>query len=266
MPGAATYPRWAIIIAFYNEERYVQQTVRCALAQDRDDIALICVDNASTDASNTLVAKQLADHPRAILVTETRQGHTFALRRGVALAEELGVEKVAFWDADTIYPPNYISRADKLMGDNESIVGAMAIGIYGPFDSLKNRIIRWRMGLTARILTGQAHTGTFGQAFRIRSLVACGGPKNEDWPYVLYDHELVHRILKLGRTAYASDHVCWPSDRRRVKSGVRWNLFERLIYALTPYSAKDWFFYEFLSNRLKTRGMNEAALRVRDWD
>lgn len=259
-------PKWVIVIAFYNEERFILPTVACALAQDRDDIMLVCVDNASTDRSHELVADAIKGNPRACLVTETNQGHTFALRRGLAIAQELGAEKIAFWDADTTYPPHYISRANDLMGDDQGIVGAMAFDIYGDYDSPKNRLIRWRMALTARILSGQGHTGTFGQTFRIAPLAACGGPKSDSWPYVLYDHELFHRVLKRGRTVYAADHVCWPAPRRLVNSHVRWNLTERLLYALTPYAVKDWFFYSFLAPRLKARGMFEAGLRVRDWE
>jgi glycosyltransferase involved in cell wall biosynthesis len=264
--ASSSSPKWAIVIAFYNEARFIRPTVDCALAQTRDDIALICVDNASTDESPAIVAEAIAGHPRAMLVTETNQGHTFALRRGLAIAQDLGAEKIAFWDADTFYPPHYITRADELLDDDPAIVGVQAFDIYGPYDSPKNRIIRHRMALTASLLSGQGHTGTFGQCFRIAPLVACGGPKNDDWPFVLYDHELIHRILKRGRLTHAADHVCWPAPRRVAKGHVRWNLTERLLYALTPYAVKDWFFYDFLSPRLRARGMFEAGLRVRDWE
>lgn len=263
---AAPPPRWAIVIAFFNEAKFIRPTVDCALAQDRDDIVLICVDNASTDDSAAIVADAIKGHPGALLVTETSQGHTFALRRGLAIAQELGATNIAFWDADTRYRPNYVSRADALLGDDPRIVGVQAFDIYGPFDSVKNRIIRHRMALTASLLSGQGHTGTFGQCFRIAPLVAAGGPKNDDWPFVLYDHELIHRVLKQGRLTHAADHVCWPAPRRQVKGHVRWNLTERLLYALTPYALKDWFFYDFLSPRLRARGMFEAGLRVRDWE
>ena len=259
-------PKWVIVIAFYNEAKFIAPTVRCALRQDRDDIMLICVDNASTDASPQIVADAIAGHPRACQVTETNQGHTFALRRGLAMAQELGAEKIAFWDADTFYPPHYISRADALLGTDQRIVGVQAFDIYGPYDSPKNILIRHRMALTASILSGQGHTGTFGQCFRIPALAAAGGPKSDDWPFVLYDHELIHRILKIGRLTHAADHVCWPAPRRTQKGHVRWNLTERLLYAFTPYAVKDWFFYRFLAPRLRARGMFEAGLRVRDWE
>jgi glycosyltransferase involved in cell wall biosynthesis len=258
--------RWAIVIPFYNEERFIAPTIACARALDWPDLQIILVDNASTDGSHALVAGLIADEPRARLVVETAQGHTFALRRGFALAGELGASRIAFWDADTIYPPDYVSRADALIGDDPHIVGAQAIDIYGPATSLKARWQRWRLALTSRILWDQGHTGTYGQAFRMDALAACGGPKNDAWPFVLYDHELVHRIISQGRLRMHKDHVCWPSSRRVANSHVRWNLTERLIYALTPFAAKDWFFYRFLNRRLAARGMWEAGLRVRDWE
>ncbi len=263
---AAFHPKWVIVIAFYNEAKFIAPTVACALAQDRGDICLVCVDNGSTDDSAAIVADAIKDSPRAMLVSETRQGHTFALRRGLEVAQELAADNIAFWDADTFYPPHYISRADQLLGNDPRVVGVQAFDIYGPYDAPKNVVIRHRMAVTASLLSGQGHTGTFGQCFRIAPLMAAGGPKNDDWPFVLYDHELIHRILKVGRLTHAADHVCWPAPRRQAKGHVRWNLTERLLYALTPYAVKDWFFYGFLGPRLRQRGMFEAGLRVRDWE
>jgi len=257
---------WAIIIAFYNERRFIGKTIAAALAQNRDDVLIICVDNGSTDGSDELVAQLIEGKPHARLVRELRPGHTNALWRGVAEAQAAGVRNVAFWDADTHYPVDYLSRADQLLARDPAIVGVQAFDIYGPRGSLKNRLVRHRMALTARLVSRQGHTGTFGQCFRLGALVAAGGPKNDDWPFVLYDHELVHRMLKQGGLVSAADHVCWPAPRRKQKGHVRWNLQERLLYAVTPYSLKDWFFYRFLGPRLRARGMFESCLRVRDWE
>lgn len=265
-PSRDWRPKWAIIIAFYNEEGFIAPTIAAGLAQDRDDILLICVDNASTDGGPALVADMIAGHPHAVLITESRPGQSWAFRTGYELARAHGAENIAFWDADTQYPPHYISRADALLGDDPAIVGVQAFDIYGPFDSFKNIVVRHRLALTASLLTGQSHTGFFGYAIRASTLAAIGGPKNDAWPYVLHDHELIHRVLKQGRLTHAADHVCWPAPRRQVKGHVRWNLAERLLYAFTPYALKDWFFYRFLGPRLKARGMFEAGLRVRDWE
>ncbi|WP_310498615.1 glycosyltransferase [Sandarakinorhabdus sp.] len=262
----ADTPLWAIIIPFYNEQDFIAPTLRCALAQDWPSLAILLIDNGSTDGSAALVAGMIAGDPRARLVHEGQPGQTFALRTGFGIAQEMGAAKVALWDADTLYRPDYIARADALMGTDETISGAMAIDLYAQFDAPESRLQRRRLALTARILSKQCHTGTFGQSYRVSALAAAGGPKNDTWPLVLHDHETAHRVLKHGRTVYDADHVCWPSPRRTQNSHVRWNLTERLMYHVTPFALKDWFFYRFLAPRLKARRMYEAGLRVRDWE
>jgi len=35
---------------------------------------------------------------------------------------------------------------------------------------------------------------------------------------------------------------------------------------VTPFAAKDWFFYRFLAGRFARRRMMQENLRVRDWE
>ena len=86
------------------------------------------------------------------------------------------------------------------------------------------------------------------------------------WPYVLKDHELVNRVSKHGRFGRSPDLWVLPSDRRGDRGGVRWTLMERVLYHVTPFWAKDWFFYRFLGPRLEGRGMRDTVLRKRGWD
>lgn len=258
--------RWAIVIPFYNEEKFIAPTIACARSQDWHDLVIIPVDNGSTDGSHALVTGLAAGDPRVHLTQEAEPGQTCALQHGFRLAQQLGADRIAFWDADTIYEPDYISRANALIGEDPRIVGAQAVDLYAPKSALASRWQRWRLALTSRILWDQGHTGTFGQAFRIDALARAGGPKSPNWPFVLHDHELINRVVKHGRLRMHKDHVCWPSDRRVANTHVRWNLTERLLYALTPFAAKDWFFYRFLNKRLAARGMWESGLRVRDWE
>jgi hypothetical protein len=46
---------------------------------------------------------------------------------------------------------------------------------------------------------------------------------------------------------------------------VRWNLFERFLYYLVPYSLHGWFFYGFLASRFKKRDLNHLRLREKPW-
>ncbi|MDX2225441.1 MAG: hypothetical protein SFV21_21995, partial [Rhodospirillaceae bacterium] len=92
-----------------------------------------------------------------------------------------------------------------------------------------------------------------------------GGYGAHHWPFVLKDHELIHRVLKRGRVRYDWDLWCIPSPRRNDRRAVRWSLAERLLYHVSPFAAKDWFFYRFLGPRFAARGMADTRLRARNW-
>ncbi len=258
-------PRWSIVLPFYNEEGFIADTLRSAVALESGPVRLILVDNASTDTTEAVCRRVLAGAPglEVDYVWEGRPGPSHALAAGFARVD---TPWVSFWNADTTYPPDYLQRAEALLA-REGVVAAMAVGLDAAPGSLTGRWQRYRKFVTSRVLRWQAHTGTFGQCFRTEALRAAGGPRSEAWPWVLDDHELMHRVFRVGgRSRYHPDFWCLPSSRRRSCAHVRWTVFERALYHLTLYRAKDWFFYRFLSRRFRARGMLSANLRRRDWD
>jgi hypothetical protein len=64
------------------------------------------------------------------------------------------------------------------------------------------------------------HAGAYAQAFRSRAFMAVGGYDPVRWPYLMEDHEIVHLLMRFGSVSYAADHYCFPSDRRRDRSGA----------------------------------------------
>jgi hypothetical protein len=56
-----------------------------------------------------------------------------------------------------------------------------------------------------------------------------------------------------------------PSTRRPDDPGVRWSLPERLLYHVTPYGLKGWFFYRFLARRFEARRMKQTNYRAQPW-
>jgi hypothetical protein len=119
--------------------------------------------------------------------------------------------------------------------------------------------------VVSRLLSHQAHTGGFGQAFRTDAFRAAGGYSAAQWPYVLEDHEIMQRIFKQGRSRYARDLWCITSNRRKDRSAVNWTMGERLLYHGTPFALKDWFFYSFLKKRFEARALANANLREKSW-
>ena len=261
--AVAAPPQWSVIVPYFNEREYIAGSVKSAMAQVGTGLHLILVDNASTDGSEAVARDLLAGRTdlKVSYLREEKPGQIVALETGFAAVD---TPFTAFWDADTHYPPHYLAEAERLLSDGRHVV-AQAADIYDPPDSMGAKITRLRLRATQMILSRNGHTGSFGQTFRTEALRKAGGPSSPDWPYVLYDHELMHRIFKVGRGTGSLSLWAAPAPRRQASSHVRWTLFERLMYAFTPFALKDWFFYSFLARRFEKRKMVQQNLRIRDW-
>lgn len=271
---------WSIIVPFYNEANYLRPCLQSLLAQSilaqtLAPLRLILVDNASNDGSAELARQIVADclaqkgldqrsgQIEAIYLHEAKPGKIHALCTGIA---KIDSEFVALCDADTIYPPDYLARAQNLIGAQEHpgrrpIAGAIAFGLSAPPSSLASLFVRLKGMIVAKLLPRQCHSGGYGHVFRSDYLRRSGAYDANKWPFVLEDHEIVHRILKLGAIRYDANFWCQTSDRRQDRTSVNWTLFERLMYHVTPFSRKDWLFYEFLAPRFRQRKMDQTALR-----
>lgn len=258
--------RWSIVLAYYNEADFLPDTLRSLTAQTMRGFHLILVNNASSDNSEELALEVMATAPdiRTTFLTQTQPGQIHALRMGVEAVES---EFVCIMDADTFYPPHYLIEADKAFRSGApDLVGVMATDIYAPAASRAGILKRLHVSIVSRILGKQAHTGGYAYAFRTEILRKAGSYSVERWPYVLSDHEMVHRVLKFGRTTYPFGHWCMPSTRRPDEPATRWTLGERLAYHFTPYTMKDWLFYSFLARRFHARKMGHTNYRIRNWD
>jgi glycosyltransferase involved in cell wall biosynthesis len=245
----------------YNEAAFLPQTLGSIMAQTTA-FDLIIVDNGSTDDCIDKARTQLADYPgKVTFLQEPRPGQVYALQTGIAAVAS---EFTAICDADTIYPPHYLSTATALFdAKGPDYVAACAYlrrdTFFAGLGSMAHRL------LAALMLPHQNHTSGAAQMFRTQTLRAAGGYDPALWPYVLKDHELMHRVLKLGQQVYHPALWCTTSDRRADRRNVRWTLRERLNYHLTPRSRQHDFFYRYLATRFDARGQRDTVLRERDW-
>ena len=253
--------RWSIVIPVYNEADFLPRTLASIIAQTTA-FDLIIVDNGSTDGCIDNARMQLADYSgKVTFLHEPRPGQVYALQTGIAAVAS---EFTAICDADTYYPPQYLSTATHLFdAKGANYVAACACLRREPFfrglGSMAHRL------LAAFILPHQNHTSGAAQMFRTDALLAAGSYDPLLWPYVLKDHELMHRVLKLGRQIYHHTLWCTTSDRRADRGKVRWTVLERVVYHLTPRSRQHDFFYQFLARRFDARGQRDTVLRERDW-
>ena len=259
-------PRWSVVIPYYNERDYLPATLASLLAQRERPFRLILVDNGSSDGSAEIARQALTDAAGVdvIHLQETEPGQAAALECGLRAAE---TEFTAICDADTRYAENYLERAGEVFKDGgPDVVAVLATALYGDPDCADSRRRRLKMRIVPYLLRNQCHAGGYAQTFRTEALKRAGGYSRAIWPHLRKDHELIHRVLKEGRIVHDPNLWCFANARRDVAAQSRWTLSERVLYHLTPFQAKDWFFYTFLGPRMAARKMDELRLRERPWE
>lgn len=253
--------RWSIVIPVYNEADFLPRTLRSVVNQTLP-FNLIIVDNGSNDGCIDAAQKQLAAYRgKVTFLHEERPGQVHALRAGINAVD---TEFAAICDADTFYPPHYLATAAAVFdAKGPSFVAVCAYLRRGR--GLRASASMAHQLLASHIWPHQNHTSGAAQMFRTSDLRAVGGYDPSLWPYVLKDHELMHRVLMRGRQAYHPQLWCVTSDRRADRTSVRWTLAERIRYHLTPATRQHDFFYRFLAGKFEARGQQDTVLRERNW-
>lgn len=255
----------SVVVPYYNEAGYLPATLSSLIAQTLRPFSLVLVDNGSTDDSE-LVCRETLKNSHGIDVTYVHEPHPGKISALQAGLREVDTDLVALCDADTYYPPHYLSLCHEILETaDDTTVAAMALQIYRHPNGLRAKVTRRFYVLLSRVFTKQAFTGGSGQIFRTDALERAGGFSEDLWPYVLLDHEVMQRIFKIGNSRYDYELWCMPSMRRSDRSKVRWSLVERLLYNFTWHPLKDWYFYRFLGPRLEKRGKGHLRLREKTW-
>lgn len=253
-----------LLLPFYNEQGWIGATIDSLAGQTDRRFKLLLLDNVSTDGGRAEAEQHLSALPdiEARIIDAPVPGKVNALATGLALVD---TPYVAVCDADTRYPPEYLERCLALFCVRPDAAAIMAIDIYDPAgsDAAQQRI--GRVLRKSRLFRSRCHAGGYAQAYRTDALRAAGGFDIGLWPFVLEDHEIVHRVLREGPVLYDPGHYCFPSQRRTDRSAVSWTWYERLLYRYTPQRLMDWFFYDFLWRRLERRSAFSVALRTKDW-
>ncbi|GAB3530121.1 hypothetical protein GCM10027443_10330 [Pontibacter brevis] len=112
----STSPLVSVIIAFLNEERFMEEALESVLAQDYPNWEVMLVDDGSTDNS-TVIAKAYAQKYPGKIVYLEHEGHSnkgLSSSRNLAIAHAKGAY-VAFLDADDVWLPGLLSNQVRIM-------------------------------------------------------------------------------------------------------------------------------------------------------
>jgi cellulose synthase/poly-beta-1,6-N-acetylglucosamine synthase-like glycosyltransferase/spore germination protein YaaH/peptidoglycan/xylan/chitin deacetylase (PgdA/CDA1 family) len=152
----ATGPMVSVLIPCFNEEKVIVASVTRILHSDWQRLEVLVLDDGSADATTAKVHEAFDGDPRVTLLSFENGGKARALNRGLAQARG---EVVVALDADTLFPPETISRLVRWFADPQ--VGAVA----------GNAVVGNRLNLVTR---WQALEYVTAQNLERRALAALG--------------------------------------------------------------------------------------------
>ncbi len=132
----ADAPTVSVIIPARNEAQNIERCVRSVLGADYSRLEVIAVDDHSTDATGTILARLAAADSRLRIVTPAPPpsdwfGKQWACTSG---ANASSGDVIAFFDADTVQTPDLIPRAVNAMrsrnADLLTVAGTQELGSF----------------------------------------------------------------------------------------------------------------------------------------
>ncbi|HTK83912.1 MAG TPA: glycosyltransferase, partial [Patescibacteria group bacterium] len=211
-------PAISIVMAARNEERYLPATLQSLLRQRGADFELICIDDASDDATIKIL-RDCADPRLVVLRNDTPQGVTVSLNRG--LKQAIG-RYIARADADDLYHPERLRRQMDFLERNADYAAVSCAATFIDEDGRRtgresmpgdDLSVRWRALFNSPFM----HPAVM---LRKSVLDRHGLAYDERLP-VAQDYELWSRLLAHGKGANLRRHLYIRRDRGNSISAKR---------------------------------------------
>src|SRR3712207_3903519 len=100
----AAGPAFSVVMPAFNAQRTIAASIRSVLAQTRDDLELIVVNDGSTDSTRD-VAGQFTGDPRVRVVDQENAGPGAARNRGISAGS---APYISLIDSDDLWLPTYL--------------------------------------------------------------------------------------------------------------------------------------------------------------
>ena len=115
----------SVIVACYNVEQYIEEAVRSVMHQTCRDLEIICVNDASTDSTLTILEKLRQEDSRIRIIALEKNSGPFAVRQyGIEAAQG---DYITFLDGDDLLTPKTLEHALKrAMKEKVDVVQFMA--------------------------------------------------------------------------------------------------------------------------------------------
>ncbi len=238
--------RFTVVIPAFNEAAFLGRTLESLAEQDfAGTVEVIVVDNNSTDGTADIARSYGAQS-----LLEPRPGVCWARQRGTVAARG---EIVLSTDADTVHPPDWLSRIDARFRDDER-----CIAVAGPcrfaaapmwarlYPTVLFTLVHLAFVATGRVLYATATN----IAFRRSAFVGYDTALTQGGDEL----GLLRSLRGRGRIIFDKQNVVTTSSRR-LRRGLVYNLFVTLIF---------YYLVGYLVNRLASRTVLPTAPPCRD--
>lgn len=197
-------PLFSVIIPAYNEEKYIKPCISSIvnLNYPKSSFEVIVVNNNSTDNTENIVKRNF---PKIKVVKEEEQGVVFARIRGI---KEAKGKIIAFTDADTIVPKDWLKKIAAAYKSNPKIVAVGGPSNFRP----KNLITKIGQYLTNSTSVYFNYALGHNLSCQKNAYLIVGGfsPKIN----LCEDFYIAKKLKEVGKFEFLSDNPVFPSDRR----------------------------------------------------
>ena len=126
---ASAAPRFSIVIASYNSERWIVTTVRSVLAQTWRDYEIIVVGDGCTDATGDLLKTHFGDDVAWVNLPQNSGGQSYPNNEGIRRARG---SHVAYLGHDDIWSPSHLSRMAAVVATSDPDFVVSGAICHGP--------------------------------------------------------------------------------------------------------------------------------------
>jgi len=214
----------SIITPSYNQDRYIEETIRSVLSQDYPQIEYMIVDGGSRDGTLDVICRY--EDRLAWWVSEADKGQTDAINKGFDRARG---DILAWLNSDDTYEPGAVAAAVRVLQDHPEV--GMVYGDCNYIDESGSLIGKFRAAQTDyhRLRQGYARIPQQTMFFRA-GLWKQVGPLDPSF-YFAMDYDLWTRLAARAEIRYVpqtwanfrlhrsgktitADERCWPEMLR----------------------------------------------------
>ncbi|MBB3068162.1 cellulose synthase/poly-beta-1,6-N-acetylglucosamine synthase-like glycosyltransferase/spore germination protein YaaH/peptidoglycan/xylan/chitin deacetylase (PgdA/CDA1 family) [Paenibacillus baekrokdamisoli] len=130
-------PPVSVVLAAYNEEKVIVQTVRSILQSDYPNLEIVIVDDGSTDQTKEVIREAFGDRKDVRLITKSNGGKASAVNMGFKVSQG---DFIVALDADTLIAPDAISLLIRHFRDDNmaAVSGNVKVG------NVRNILTSWQ--------------------------------------------------------------------------------------------------------------------------